>query len=344
MAFQESFNMAYIVRSPWNPAGDIGNTFANLMLGMAQLKAAENNRADLSQYRHAQQQLEVDKAQLHNAMQQALFQQRTPLIEAQTGAQQAVAGLNNARAETQVRQQNAAQDAGLAAFFDTLNSGGLPVNPTTGGQFAATPENIQLLTRALSKQALREAGALNPQGAASMVRPIEANKDTSIIDPITRALIGSGPVSPEAGFTLAPQEQRFDAKGKPVAENKNVRPTAAGNDGEPTFANLVAALNGAQSMVAKLGTDEAGLGAPYQTNPALGESFTNSAAMVNLLSGLIQNRLAGRTNAPVTAPQGGGTNAPKAGSVHDVQQGQVYNGYRYKGGPKDQQSSWEKVQ
>ena len=130
--------MAYITRSPWNPAGDIGNTFANLMMGMAQLKAAEQGRADVSAYRHAQQQLEVDKARLHDAMQQAIFKRQEPLVQAQTQAQQAAAGLSNARvrtadadtayktaqAGTETRQQNAAQNAGLAALYDTLNSGG----------------------------------------------------------------------------------------------------------------------------------------------------------------------------------------------------------------------------
>lgn len=309
--------MSYSNTSPWNAGSDLGTTFANLMLNMAQLKRAQRADAENTAYRLGQ--LEREDARI---------EMQRSLIKAQTENQKANAGYDLARTDSEKLQQTTAKDAGLAALFQSLNQQGLPVNPLTGGKFPATPENIKLLTNALLQQQLMTSAASSPQAAASTMRPIEANKDTNVIDPVTRAIIESGPVSPTPGFTLGPGQRRYDAEGNMIEEN----PKVSGND----LNGLSAILRSALQNVNTLGVDTSGIGRPpYMQNPAMGQTFTNSMNIANLLQGKIQEQLGGK----VTAPQAAGAQK----SLNDLQPGEVYNGYRWKGGDKKDKNNWEKV-
>lgn len=300
--------MPYVSQSPWNAGGDIGETFSRLMLGMAQLKQQQASQGAEAARFNAQMQMQAEQQNMHNAIQQALMKQKQPGIDAQVAAHQATAGFNNARAGSTMAQQANAEDAGLAALFDSLGQSGVPVNPTTGGELPATPENVKAITAALLRQHLMQSAASSPASAATMMKP-------------------------ERGYTLAPGAQLVGPQGgEPLATNTNFPPSRVNGGGDDNLTQMISALRGAGDMVTSLGTDKSGMGEPpYKSNPQLGQTFTNAMQIVNALSGKVNERFGG---APVQS------NKP----IDSVQPNEIYNGYRFKGGDKTKKENWEKVQ
>lgn len=272
--------MPYINQSPWNAGNDIGETFSRMMMGMAQLKQQQASQGMEAAQFNARMQMQAEQNAMQQQVQEALRVQKQPLIDAQVGAQKATEGFNTARMDSTKAQASNAQDAGLAGMFDSLNTQGLPVNPTTGGSFPATPENIKMLTSALLKQHLTQAAAGSPAAAATLLKP-------------------------ERNYTLTPGAQMFGPEGgEPLATNMIERGQVTEAD---KLSALVSALRGAGDMVTSLGTDKTGMGElPYQQNPQLGQTFTNAMDIVNLLSDKLKTRFT-PTNAPsATAPPAAG--------------------------------------
>lgn len=305
--------MPYIAQqSPWLAANNMGETFSRLMVSMAMLKN--------------QQAREAQNAEI----QQAQMAQQQPLIDAQVERNKASAGFDTQRTAVEKALMENSRDTGVAAFGRGM--AGVPgYNPNQTSMLQDTPETRKALMNALFSQGLATSAATSPTASASLLRPIEANQNTSILDAITGAVMGHGPVSPERPVTLAPGAQMFPPTGgQPLATNTNVRPTAGANP----VAMDIRKLEAIGSILRQYLTEKGQLEENSAEDSPRYNTVTNNIAPLEM----DMQALLGAIRGTNTQPEGASAPSFKSPPV-----GTVSKGYRFKGGDPADKNNWEKL-
>jgi hypothetical protein len=299
----------------------LGNQFQNFMLQLAEMKARQRAEQDMHNYRQASLDLQRQEQET-----------RAPLIGAQTEHFGSETKLNLARQAALDALQESGQNAGLGAFGQAM-VGTEGYDPNQTSFLANTPENQSRLMEAIIAQQLTQNAASSPAGAEGLMKPVELNKDTDLVNPRTGKKIASGPVSPKTRNlrNVTDGGELIDADtGNLVWANKKETGPGSDRNNLPYWTSL---FRGATDTMQTLGKEDALGGRPFESDPNLGMAYTNSADMVKLLAPLILKQLRGGTNETSTAT------APAVPAV-----GEVRKGYKFKGGDPAQKANWEKVQ
>jgi len=274
-------------------AADMGETFSNFMLSMAQLKARQSEIEQAQSFRQAE--LDQRGQQFNREM-----DMKAPLIDAQVQNFIQDALMNKQKTETGAAVAGRAEDAGLAAFGQEMSQNP-EYDPLKTSFLQNTPENRQMLMAAMLAKNLTGNAATDPSSAARMSLPVEANRGTTVFAPSGRT-IGQGPAMPTPAHSLSPGAVLVDESGQQIAQN----PTSA----KDSLAALVSLFRGTGDLMGTLSADK-GLGPAYQASPEMGNTFTNASDLNQTVMKMLAEELRKRGVDP-TAAMAGGTNAAPA--------------------------------
>jgi hypothetical protein len=277
----------YGTRSPYVGGSDMGETFGRFMLAMAQLKAQQKANEREQDYRESALDLRREELEIDRGLKSA---------QAEHWSTEAVVSMLKAK-DLESRDERAV-DAGLARFGEEM-VGTEGYDPGKTSFLANTPANQTRLMQALRAKSLTESAALDPGASQNMLKPVEANKDTNVLDPTTGKTIGSGPVSPLPMTVLRPGERAYQGS-QMTAEN----PATPMSD----IGKWISLFNQSGKTVGSL-SDDKGLGPAYTADPAgAGAVYTNNVALQQELGKRLleyfQQQQAGEMPVPTNAPAG----------------------------------------
>ena len=175
------------VQSPWVGAADSMNRTTDALVASLLQKRRLQEQAN----QHADQ-MAIDQGRLDLSQQDMM--QRRPLVEAQTGRNNALARFDLARTNQLGNQREDQLNAGLAAFAQAMS--GVPGYNSRGtSELVDSQANREALDRAGLRQILTQIAGGSPAAAMGMMKQVNVGQNATSFDPFGGGVMGRGMVN-----------------------------------------------------------------------------------------------------------------------------------------------------